>query len=288
LEDKQDRQTREKKEKSTILTHLEEELAVAGYSKRTVTMYLCYVEEYLLFFNKPPRQSTRQDIISFLAMKKQKNVKGTTLALVYAALKFFFHSHLKHKIMEDIKRPKKGKKLPVVMTKEEVKRIISATKTVRDRLILELLYSSGLRVSEVVNFKSQELNLKARTAMVRRGKGNKDRMVILSEKWIGRLCAYTDKRKYKSEYIFTKDDGTQISVDTVQRLVRTCRKKAGITKNVTPHSFRHSFATHLLEAGENIRKIQELLGHADLSTTQIYTKVSKKELMKVKSPLDTL
>jgi len=275
-------------EKSTALKGFEEEMSVAGYSPRTIEMYVCYVEEFLGFFGKPPRSAKRQDVISFLAKKKAENAKGATMALAYAALKSFFHSHLKHKIMDDIKRPKKGKKLPVVMTKGEVRAIINAASTKRDKLILELLYSSGLRVSEAVKLKTSELDLSEKTATVRGGKGNKDRLVILSGAWIGEFKEYLSTRKAQCEYVFSKENGTQLSVDMVQWIVRSCRKKAGIKKNVTPHSFRHSFATHLLEAGESIRKIQELLGHSDLSTTQIYTKVSTDELKKVKSPLDSL
>ena len=275
-------------EKSEILRRFGEELSVAGYSPRTIEMYVCYVEGFLGFYSKPPRSATRQDVISFLAKKKAENAKGATMALVYSALKSFFHSHLKHKVMDDIKRPKKGKKLPVVMTKEEVRAIINAASTKRDRLILELLYSSGLRVSEIVKFKTMEMDLGERTATVRGGKGNKDRLVILSGAWIVGFREYLSARKAQSEYVFSKENGSPLSVDMVQWIVRECRKRAGIKKNVTPHSFRHSFATHLLEAGENIRKIQELLGHSDLSTTQIYTRVSTEELKKVKSPLDSL
>lgn len=274
--------------KTEILKRFKEELVVAGYSARTIEMYLCYVEELFDFVQKPPARIGRADIISFLAKKKAENVKGTTMALVYAALKFFFHSHLKLNIMDDIKRPKKGKKLPVVMTKEEVKAIITAAPRKRDKLILKLLYSSGLRVSEIVNLKIRDLDLGEKTATVRGGKGNKDRLIILSESWIDEIKEYFSKRCYQSEYVFSKGNGMPLSVDTVQRIVRESRERAGIKKNITPHSFRHSFATHLLEAGENIRKIQELLGHSNLSTTQIYTKVSTDELKKVKSPLDSL
>lgn len=270
------------------LKRFKEELAVSGYSARTIEMYSCYVEEFLGFYHGSTQKVGRNDIISFLAKKQAEGVNNSTLALVYAALKFFFHSHLKRKIMDDIKRPKRGKKLPVVMTREEVRAIINAAPTRRDRLILELLYSSGMRVSEIVGLKRRELNLLGRTAMVRGGKGNKDRMIILSDVWIEEIKKYLATRKFKSEYVFSKENASPLSVDTVQRIVRECRKIAGIKKNITPHSFRHSFATHLLEAGENIRKIQELLGHSDLSTTQIYTKVSKSELKKVKSPLDSL
>jgi len=264
------------------------ELIVGGFSKRTLTMYLLYVRDFLEFVKKEPTTLSREDIIAYMARKKEEGVKDATMCLVYSALRHFFKEYLKSNLMDDIKRPKKGTKLPVVMTRDEVKKILNAAKRKRDKLIMMLLYSSGLRVSEVTKMKINDLNLNERTAIVRGGKGNKDRLVILSEEWVKEISEYLKNRKVNSEYVFCNSLGRPISIDSVQRLVRKARIKAGINKNVTPHSFRHSFATHLLEKGENIRKIQELLGHSNLSTTQIYTKVSIEELKKVKSPLDEL
>lgn len=264
------------------------ELIVGGFSARTLKMYLLYLREFLEFVNKDPLKVSREDIIAYMAHKKQNNATDSTMCLVYSALRHFFKEYLKSEVMEDIKRPKKGTKLPVVMTRKEVSKIIDAASRKKDKLILMLLYSSGLRVSEVTKLKINDLNLAEKTAIVRGGKGNKDRIVILSDFWINDLNAYLQKRKANSEYVFSDYLGRPISVDTIQRIVRKARIKAGINKNVTPHSFRHTFATHLLERGENIRKIQELLGHSNLSTTQIYTKVSIEELKKVKSPLDEL
>lgn len=282
---------KENKEKELIENYVEkfkQELIVGGFSKRTLKMYLCYVGEFLNFIKKDPLKVERADIIKFMAYKVEQGASDSTLALVYSALRHFFREFLRSDVMEEIKRPRKGKKLPVVMTKEEVKKILDVTKRKRDKLILMLLYSSGLRVSEVTKLKIRDLNLAEKTAMVRGGKGNKDRLVILSEQWVEEIKKYLASRKVKSGYVFCKGNGAPISVDSIQRMVRKARIKAGINKNITPHSFRHSFATHLLEAGESIRKIQELLGHSNLSTTQIYTKVSTEELKKVRSPLDNL
>lgn len=271
-----------------LLQRFKQELVVGGFSERTIKMYVCYVREFLEFLGKDARKAERADVIAFLASKVEQGANNSTLALVYSALRHFYKEFLKSDLMDDIKRPKKSKKLPVVMTKDEVKRIINAVRKKRDKLILMLLYSSGLRVSEVTKLKVNDLNLDECTAMIRAGKGKKDRLVILSKQWVEEIKKYLATRKVKSEYVFCNSLGKPISVDTIQRIVRKARIRAGIEKKVTPHSFRHSFATHLLEAGESIRKIQELLGHSSLSTTQIYTKVSKEELKKVKSPLDTL
>ena len=174
------------------------------------------------------------------------------------------------------------------MGRPEVRSFIKAAKKKGSRLIIELLYSSGLRVSEAVKMQLEDLNMKEHIAKVRGGKGNKDRIVILSKDWIKKYKKYLAKRKIKSPFVFAKKNSQPFSTDAVQRLVKKSAKRAGIQKKVTPHTLRHSHATHLLEAGENIRTIQELLGHSSLATTQIYTHVSLENLKKVKSPLDRL
>jgi len=274
-------------EKIKWLNLFKQELVVAGYSKQTIEMYGYYLDEFLSFTKKNPENVKREDIIAFLAKKKYDiNAKGTTLALIYASLKYFFSNYLKMHVMDDIKRPKKEKKLPVVLTKEEVIKLIEAIKNKKQRLMVEFIYSTGARVSECANLRIKDLDLNNCMATIRGGKGNKDRLIILSKKWVEEMKKYLVNNN--SEFVFTKKNGKPFSVDTIQRILRIARKKAGLNKKITPHSLRHSFATHLLESGESIRKIQELLGHTDLSTTQIYTKVSTEELKKVKSPFDEI
>ncbi|MFH1240672.1 MAG: site-specific tyrosine recombinase/integron integrase [Candidatus Diapherotrites archaeon] len=271
-----------------VILNFKNELTITGYSKRTLIMYQLYVKEFLEFTNKPVDDLSRNDIVNFLAHKKENNTSNATLALVYSSLKFFTHSFLKKKIMEDIKSPKRAKKLPSVLTQKEVKDLIKASKAKRDRLIVEFLYSSGCRVSECVKLKVNDLEVKERIAQVRGGKGNKDRIIILSTEWLKHLKQYLKNKKHESDFVFSKKNGKPLSVDTIQRIIKTTSEKAGIQKHVTPHTLRHSYATHLLESGESIRKIQELLGHTNLSTTQIYTSVSTEQLKKVQSPLDKL
>ena len=271
------------------ITRFRQELVVGGYSPRTIKMYLFYLKGFLDAIKKNPESVEREDIITFLAEKKEKsNTSNATLSLIHSALKFYFHNLLGKNILEEIKTPRKAKKIPIVLTVSEVKALILATKAKRNRLIVQFLYSSGTRVSECVNIKVNDLNLKERVASIRGGKGNKDRTIILSKEWIKGIKKYLEKKKIKTEQVFSKKNGSPISSDTVQRIVRSAAKKAGIKKHVTPHTLRHSYATHLLDAGENIRKIQELLGHSNLNTTQIYTHVSVNDLKKVESPLDRL
>jgi len=276
-------------EKERVLDKVRQELIISGYSKRTRIMYLCYLKDFLNRLKKPLDEVTRDDLVGYLASKKEgSNLSNASLSLVHSALKFLFHNILKNKIIDDIRTPKKAKKLPTVLTIKEVKELIKATKAGRNRLIVGFLYSSGVRVSEAVNIKLMDMNLDEKIARVKGGKGNKDRVIILSTNWIKELKKYLKRRKIPSDFVFCKKNGKPISTNAVQRIVKSAAIKAGIEKKVSPHSLRHSFATHLLEGGENIRKIQELLGHTNLSTTQIYTSVSTEELKKVRSPFDNL
>ena len=274
---------------NSALTRYRQELIVGGYSPRTIRMYLFYLKEFLEHVKKPAESVERGDIISFLAKKKEEsNASNATLSLIHSSLRFYFHNLLGKKILDEIKTPRKAKKLPVTLTRQEIKALIQASKPKRNRLIVQFLYSSGARVSECVKLKIIDLNLKEKIGSIRGGKGNKDRTIILSKEWAKYLKKYLDKKKVKSEFVFSKKNGKPISSDTVQRIVREAAEKAGIQKRVTPHTLRHSYATHLLDAGENIRKIQELLGHTNLNTTQIYTHISIQDLKKVESPLDNL
>ena len=276
------------KEKQKYLNRLNEELLITGYSKKTIKMYSMYIKNLLLTINTSPTKIERQDIVSFLAKQKEKGNSNSTLALIHAAMKFFFQEVLKSKLIDEIKTPKKNKSLPTVLTKEETKKLLASTKKGRNRLILQFIYATGVRVSEAVNIKNENINFKERIGKVKSGKGDKDRLIILSKNWCKNAKKYVEKKKIKTIWLFSKKNGKPLSSDTIQRIVKKAALKAGIEKNVTPHVLRHSFATHLLDAGENIRKIQELLGHSNLNTTQIYTHVSTEQLKKVESPLDSL
>ena len=274
-------------EQAQLLERYNQELLVAGYSGKTLKMYGIYARQFLAHTNKPVDSIDRGDVVAFLAKKKQDtNAANATLALVHSALKFFFHSFLKKKIVEDIKVPKKAKKLPSVLTMEEVRGLIKATRFGRNRLIVEFLYASGVRVSEAAKIKLDDLDLREKIARVWGGKGNKDRIIILSTAWIKELKKQLKRRKVASPFVFSqKTTQNPISTDTIERIIREAAKKAGIPKRVTPHTLRHSYATHLLEGGENIRKIQELLGHNDVSTTMVYTQGLNKPGISIKSPL---
>ncbi|MDD3159354.1 MAG: tyrosine-type recombinase/integrase [Candidatus ainarchaeum sp.] len=270
------------------LKEIKQDLIIEGYSNKTLEMYMFYARDIIYFLNKNFDILEKSDIINYLAHKKEENCSNSTIAFIHAVLHYVLKKYKKLYILEDIKIPKKSKSLPKILTIDEIKELFKATHFGRNRLMLQFLYGSGCRVSEAVNLKVEELNFKERTATIRSGKGNKDRMIILSKNWITDLKKYLNHKKIKSEFVFSKKNGKQLSTDTIQRIVRKSTKKAGINKHVTPHCLRHSYATHLLEKGVNIRYIQSLLGHSNLNTTQIYTNVANEQLKKIESPLDQL
>jgi integrase/recombinase XerD len=269
-----------------MLQKLETELKLRGVSPQTVKTYLYYNQRFLDFIKKQPEAISEDDIKSYLAnLLSERNVSNSTLALVKAALTFYYKEILGKNV--NIKTPKIAKQVPVVLTKDEVRKMIEMTKNQKHRLLIEFLYSTGVRLSECINIKLGDLEINEKIGWVRSGKGNKDRMIILSEKIIEQLDGYVQGKKHSSEYLFS-GWSEKLSPRSIQKLVNLAAKRAGINKPVHVHTLRHSFATHLLESGTDVRKIQVLLGHSNLNTTQKYTQVSTTELKKIKSPLDEL
>ena len=209
----------------------------------------------------------------------------SSVALIKASLKFYYDGIHKKNIV-NFKTPKIGRKLPVILTKKEVKKLIEAAKSVKSRLLIQLLYGSGLRISECLALKWDDLDLLEGTGWVRAGKGSKDRLFIYSKTLIKDLTELT--KEGKSMFIFSNKTGKPSSPRNAQKLIKRASMRAGITKVVSPHTLRHSFATHLLDDGVDIRKIQVLLGHSSLNTTERYTQVSTTQIKKIKSPLDYL
>jgi integrase/recombinase XerD len=267
------------------LKKLETELKLRGFSQRTVDSYLFWNKKFMESCGKQPEDVTEDDIKAYVAGKMSGNFSSKSIVLVIAALKFFYDGVLKKNIVS-LKSPKISRKLPVVLTRDETKRLIDSVGNRKHQLIVKMLYSSGLRLSELVNLKVGDLELEQNMGWVRSGKGGKDRMFIISTKLVEDLKGFTSSMA-DANYLFSGRDG-RMSGRNVQKIISMAASKAGIEKPIHTHTLRHSFATHLLESGENIRKIQELLGHSNLSTTQIYTHVSTDELKKVKSPLDEL
>ena len=266
-----------------ILNKLRNELKIRGFSHLTVRNYCFFVEKFLKKANKNPSDLNEEDIKSYLGDLFDTKSKNTIM-LAIASLKFFY-TQILGKESFNIKTPKKDKKLPEVLTKEEVRRLIDSADNIKSRLIISLLYSSGLRVSELVNLKLEDLNLDEKTGWVRKGKGSKDRLFTISGNLSEELAEYR-ARKAEDKYVFSKEK--PLTTRNIQKIIKGLRQRDGINKKVTPHTLRHSFATHLLEQGTDIRMIQVLLGHSSISTTQIYSHVSNEQLKKIKNPFDNL
>lgn len=216
-----------------------QELLIAGYSPRTIKMYTLYLEDFLQHAKKEPAQISRDDIVGFMAGMKEKGNSNATLGLAHASLKYFLKDYLKLAAIDDVKVPKKAKTLPTILSKDEVRALLHGAKPGRNRLLLQFIYSTGVRVSEAVNMKVEDINFKEKIGKVKSGKGAKDRIIILSKNWCLMGKKYVERKKVKSPFLFSKKNGKHITSDTVQRIVRKAAKRAGITKEVTPHSLRH-------------------------------------------------
>jgi len=259
------------------------DLEIRNYSLNTIKIYKSILDNFYRFLTDE-ENSDKNILRSFKRyiryLKRDKRVSQNYIYLVTIVVKKFFEFH-KMDHLKDVKTPKRAKSLPKSLNEDEVKRLIRAVDTdtrqrkftrTRDKLILSLLYSSGLRVSEVVSLKVNDIDLKDRTIRIR-GKGNKDRIVLFDQKTKKLLKEYLHERSQESEYLFLNRFGNPLTPRYIQITIKKYAIKAGIKKKVTPHILRHSFATHLLKNGVDIRAIQQLLGHSNLSTTQIYTSV---------------
>ena len=268
------------------LQNLETELKLRGYSKLTISTYIMHNRGLLNYSKKSATNITQADIKSYFAhLMSDKNLKSASIRLSLCALRFLFKKVLKMNVVDGVPTPKNEKKIPTVLSKDEIQRMIDACNNIKHKLIITLMYSSGLRVSEVVKMKFDDLDLDEKMGMVRSGKGRKDRHIILSSNFIEYLEKYQKKRKRDSQYIFNTIK-SHITTRQAQRVVSDAAKGAGIRKRVFCHALRSSFATHLLDSGTDIRVIQELLGHSNISTTERYTKVSREKLKSIKSPFD--
>ncbi|OJI06267.1 hypothetical protein BK004_04720 [bacterium CG10_46_32] len=261
-----------------------QEMKLRGFSRRTISSYITSVKGFLRFADKGPKSITTADVRTYLEALADAGKSASTLNTVYSALKFYFGSVLKRRFFISIPRSKSAKKLPIVLSKGEVKALLGAIKNVKHKLLLGVMYSAGLRVSEVVHLKVGDLDFDMGLITVRAGKGSKDRVTLFSEKVMVPLRKYVATKDAR-HFVFESNRGGKLTERSVQKMFADALCEAGIKKQATCHSLRHSFATHLLEAGTDIRYIQELLGHARLGTTQIYTKVAGTALRAIKSPL---
>lgn len=258
------------------------------YSLNTVRTYSYLTADFIAFHkNKPIDSLTNRDVELFIEdVVSKRNYSISTQRQFISAIKHFKVFYPECRIDEGfLVRPKKSKLLPTVLSKMELINLMRCTRNIKHRAIIGLLYSSGLRVSELINLKLKDIYIGRRQLHVRNAKGRKDRYVVLSEGFMPLLENYI--MSYRPQTYFVEGQaGERYSDSSIRKFIRQSAKAAGITKRVTPHTLRHSYATHLLENGVGLRHIQELLGHVKPETTMIYTHVAKKDLLDIQSPLD--
>ena len=265
-----------------------EKLIELRYSASTIATYTNMLEHFFGYYREiPPNEITYEQIRQYIMyLVEVKKVGESTQNQYINAIKFYYEKVMRGERQTFyIDRPKKGRKLPTVLSQQETIDLLRATTNLKHKAILTLIYSGGLRISELLNLQLSDIDFNANRIHIRGAKGNKDRYVGLSEVAKQVLTYYL--RKVNPElYIFEGMNGGKYSATSVQKFIKKYARKAGISKVVTPHTLRHSFATHLLEKGTDLRYIQHILGHNNSKTTEIYTHITKVGLNTIKNPLD--
>jgi integrase/recombinase XerD len=274
--------------------HYIEKLFLLNYSMNTLRTYHSLLLRFLKSYKEKGLEAinafTEEDINAY----HRQMVQAGTYSCSFVnqsinAIKFYYQRVLgRHEVqLNQVERPEKANRLPTVLSKQEVAKILSATDNLKHRCLLQLLYSGDLRIGELINLKITDVQSDRNLLLIRGGKGKKDRTTLLSQKLLESLRAYYKEYKPK-HWLFEGQYGGQYTVDSTRSVFRACVAMAGVKAKVTPHTLRHSFATHLLEQGTDLRYIQVLLGHRSSKTREIYTHVTSHAIDKIRSPLDSL
>ena len=270
-------------------SRLEKELRSRKYSPRTQKSYIYYNRLICRSLQKTPEELCSDDVTEFIAfLEKEKDSSSAAMNLALSAIKFFFKNVLKRDDICDCHRPRQDKNLPVVLSKEEIQKILGMEKNPKHRLLLMLVYSSGLRVSEVTALKKENIDLSRKVIYIKLGKGRKDRSTILSEKAALFIEDYYVSFGIEKWLFPGQNPARPLSIRSAQKIFDKALRCAAINKKISIHGLRHTFATHILENGIDIRYIQALLGHASLRTTERYTRVARRNVLSIQSPLDTI
>src|SRR5215831_2605132 len=267
-----------------------EELQRRNYSAGTIRLYLLHVAQFAQHFHRPPDQLGAEEIRQYqLFLIQEKKLAWSSYNQIVCALRFFYAKTLKRPfLLPDIPFPRKEQRLPLILSPEEVARILTAPQHLKSRALLMTIYAAGLRRSEVARLRVHDIDSARMTITIRQGKGQRDRVVMLSPVLLDTLREYWRCHKPK-EWLFPGRNPNQpISGNDIFMVFQHAVRQAGISKKVCPHSLRHSFATHLLESGTDLRTIQILLGHRSLKTTSRYLHVSQQRVRATTSPLDHL
>ncbi len=264
-----------------LLKKLEDDLMLRNYSKETIRGYLLHVKKYIEYSKN--KGINAQSAKEFLLKRLSENEPASVGHNVFA-LKYFFKEILHQEL--NLPNPKRNKTLPDILSVSEIKKMIGSTSNIKHKLIIKLLYGTGLRVSEIINLKKENINFEEDLIKIKLAKGKKDRFVRVPSSIKEELQSYV--KLIEGNYLFESNRSGKLTKKTIGKIVGNSAKKADIKKRVYPHLLRHSFATHLLEQGTDLRIIQKLLGHSDIKTTQIYTQISQASIKNIKSPLDSI
>lgn len=267
-----------------LLKKMENEMRLRGMSPKSMRAYLASARAFLEFCGGDPAEVDTEKVRLFLLRKQDTGAAPQTVNLALNGIRFFCLHVLKSEAGNGIRFAKRPQRLPVVLSHDEVLRVIDSYQNRKHRLLVALAYGAGLRVSEVVALRVRDLDFERGLLTVRGGKGNRDRQTLLPSKLerdLRSVCAFRDP----ADFVFMSERGGKLGTRTAQLVFEAGLKRAGIVKPATFHSLRHSFATHLLENGTDLRYIQALLGHANIRTTQRYTQVTEKGIRNIQSPL---
>jgi integrase/recombinase XerD len=286
----------ELQKRAFIQDQMYKELIRRRYSKHTLKTYMSMLKNFFDYYTKEIATLNRDDILNYLYILSDKAYSGSYQNQAVNALKFLLEKVMgRERMTYYIDRPFKQKRLPTVLSKEEIKGILNQIRNNKHYAMISLIYSAGLRISELLNLKIGDIDSKRMIIHIKQSKGRKDRYATLSGKLLQVLRTYYVQYRPK-DYLFEGQvqagDPDELSrpysSKSVQNILKRAVHQAGIRKNVTPHTLRHSYATHLYESGVNLRNIQVLLGHTSSKTTEIYTHVSKHQIDKIKSPIDDI
>ncbi len=260
-----------------------DELRLRNYSPKTIKSYSRCLREFFIYSQENPSKLDIEIIRQFL-LTKQKTCASSTINLYLNALKFFYREIVRNPSPINLRFAKRPSKLPIVLSRSEIMTLTDKIKNSKHKLMIALAYGAGLRVSEVVKLKVKDVQLDELTLQIRQAKGNRDRITIVPQKLlVGLYKCIADC--HSEDYLFRSERGGKLTTRTAQKVFSLALKNSGIKKAATFHSLRHSFATHLLENGVDVRYVQELLGHRNIRTTQHYTQVTNPKLKNIKSPL---
>src|SRR3989344_5943150 len=267
-----------------LIDRLQQEMKIAGFSPRSIKSYSICDQKIYSHFQKPLNQISEDEFKSFLAKLANKNYSPYTLNLYHATFKYIIRNIYKTPLDFRFPYAKRPKTLPVVLSRKEITILISSLNNSKHKTLIALAYGAGLRVREVINLKVRDIDLEELTIHLKQSKGAKDRITIMPVKIKTDIQNLITGKK-AGDLVFESERGGKITTRTAQKVFSNALKKVGIKKPATFHSLRHSFATHLLENGVDVRYVQALLGHQNIRTTQLYTQVTNPKLKNIKSPL---